>query len=462
MKKIVILISLLVLSFFLFAQGPGGYCLYYNGSTDYLEFSDIAALNNTSAFTVSFWMNQDDNTAYDRLFHIIDDPSTEDISIASYSGDLYFEVGNGANSFGFWPNYADSIASGSWFHVAAVFDGTLTGNANRAKLFIDGIHRDLTFTSTIPATTYDFSGLTQFVSFNINPQFFGGYLDELRVWNYARSQAQINADMNKSLVGTEPGLEGYWKFDENTGQTAYDSTTNNNDATLGSTGGGDSNDPDWGDSDAPLPVTLSSFTAEFSGGASLLTWTTQSESNNLGWNAYRSDTDAIAESFQINQNMIEGAGTTSEETHHVFSDGYETYSNTSYWYWIESVDNSGSTSLHGPVEVFVADNEDNEFPPELTENYGLAQNYPNPFNPTTKIAFKLTESDAKDSSITIYNTKGEIVKVFDNLVTNANEIGFAFWDGNDRNGYAVSSGIYLYKMKAGGRYTSTKKMILLK
>ena len=423
---------------------------------------DIAALNNTSAFTVSFWMNHDDNTGYDRLFHIIDNPSTQDISIASYGGDLYFEVGNGLNSFGNWTSYSDSVASGTWFHVAAVFDGTLTGNANRAKLFVDGIHRDLNFTSTIPAATYDFSGLTQYISFTANPQHFAGYMDELRVWNYARTQAQINADMNNPLAGTEPGLAGYWKFDENTGQTAYDSSTNNYDGTLGSTGGGDSNDPDWGSSDAPLPVTLSSFTAEFSGGASLLTWSTQSESNNLGWNVYRSETSTIAEGFQINQNMIEGAGTTTEETNYTFSDSYETNSNTSYWYWIESVDNGGSTSLHGPVEVYVGDNEDNEFPPELTENYGLAQNYPNPFNPTTKIAFRLLESDAKDSSITIYNTKGEVVKVFRNLMTNDNDIGYANWDGRDEAGNAVSSGIYMYKMKAGGRYTSTKKMILLK
>ena len=47
-------------------------------------------------------------------------------------------------------------------------------------------------------------------------------------------------------------------------------------------------------------------------------------------------------------------------------------------------------------------------------------------------------------------------------MTNDNDIGYANWDGRDEAGNAVSSGIYMYKMKAGGRYTSTKKMILLK
>jgi flagellar hook assembly protein FlgD len=54
-----------------------------------------------------------------------------------------------------------------------------------------------------------------------------------------------------------------------------------------------------------------------------------------------------------------------------------------------------------------------------------------------------------------------LIKVFNNLTTNG-EIGSVDWNGTDSSGNAVSSGIYLYKMKAGGRYTSTKKMILLK
>jgi len=36
------------------------------------------------------------------------------------------------------------------------------------------------------------------------------------------------------------------------------------------------------------------------------------------------------------------------------------------------------------------------------------------------------------------------------------------WNGTDQTGKTVSSGIYFYKMKAGGRYTSTRKMILMK
>ena len=159
--------------------------------------------------------------------------------------------------------------------------------------------------------------------------------------------------------------------------------------------------------------------------------------------------------------MIEGAGSTSEQTDYTFTDGEDTLPSTSYWYWIESVDQGGATTLHGPARIDIPDDED-ELPPEIITKYGLAQNFPNPFNPTTKIAFKLTEANAANASLIIYNSKGQVVKVFDELNTNENEVGSITWNGYDKTGSAVSSGIYLYKMKAGGRYTSTKKMILLK
>jgi hypothetical protein len=212
--------------------------------------------------------------------------------------------------------------------------------------------------------------------------------------------------------------------------------------------------------DSPLPVTLSSFSGTFTNGSSMLAWTTQSESNNLGWNVYRSETENIVESVQANSNLVEGAGTTTEQTDYTFADTYETYTNSSYWYWIESVDNSGSTSLHGPARVDTPEDND-ELPPELITNYGLAQNYPNPFNPSTKIAYKAAEGGVSDARLIIYNPKGQIVKIFTDLSTNEDELGSVTWDGNDMSGNAVSSGIYFYKLKMKDTEL-TKKMIMIK
>ena len=56
--------------------------------------------------------------------------------------------------------------------------------------------------------------------------YFKGKMDEVRIWNIARTEAEIQASMNTSLTGNEAGLVGYWNFDDG---TAKDLTANGND-----------------------------------------------------------------------------------------------------------------------------------------------------------------------------------------------------------------------------------------
>ena len=88
----------------------------------------------------------------------------------------------------------------------------------------------------------------------------------------------------------------------------------------------------------------------------------------------------------------------------------------------------------------------------------LYQNYPNPFNPSTTISFDTSRKNAK---IIIYNIKGQKIKTFLINSSTHTPINSIIWDGKDDNNQPVSSGIYFYKLKAG-KYTSTKKMILMK
>ncbi len=97
----------------------------------------------------------------------------------------------------------------------------------------------------------------------------------------------------------------------------------------------------------------------------------------------------------------------------------------------------------------------NDLPDLTTELYG---NYPNPFNPTTTINFDLHK--ASDVKIDVYNITGQHVKSLLNERLEADNHNIV-WNGNDNEGRSVSSGVYLYKMQAG-RYTCTKKMILMK
>lgn len=57
-----------------------------------------------------------------------------------------------------------------------------------------------------------------------------GTLDEVRVWNGLRTLEQIQDNLNRYLVGNEPGLAGYWRFDAGSGKTVIDSTGQGNNA----------------------------------------------------------------------------------------------------------------------------------------------------------------------------------------------------------------------------------------
>ncbi|MCD4818585.1 MAG: T9SS type A sorting domain-containing protein [Candidatus Cloacimonetes bacterium] len=92
-------------------------------------------------------------------------------------------------------------------------------------------------------------------------------------------------------------------------------------------------------------------------------------------------------------------------------------------------------------------------------NFSL-KNYPNPFNPETTISFELATKYAENTELCVYNIKGQKVKTLLNEKLEAGNHKIT-WNGKDKNEKIVASGIYFYKLKTG-RFTSTKKMILMK
>jgi hypothetical protein len=90
---------------------------------------------------------------------------------------------------------------------------------------------------------------------------------------------------------------------------------------------------------------------------------------------------------------------------------------------------------------------------ELPAEFTLDQNYPNPFNPTTTIRFGLPES--ADVRLEVYTVLGQRV------MTLVNENRSAGWHTVSFNGAGLSSGVYVYRIQAGG-IVQTRKMMLLK
>jgi hypothetical protein len=214
--------------------------------------------------------------------------------------------------------------------------------------------------------------------------------------------------------------------------------------------------------DIPLPVELSSFNAIAGIGTIKLSWETESEINNEGFEVYRSAEEegeyGLLDSYKSNNELI-GQGNSSTKHEYSYIDNTIVQSQT-YWYKIADVDVNGVKTFHGPISVdFTSDNlfADNIIPTE----YNLYQNIPNPFNPSTRIVFDIPDSEINTQvQINIYNSLGKLVKKLYQGNTLAGQYSVT-WDSKSEFGYQMPSGVYFARLSAGS-FTKTIKMTLLK
>jgi hypothetical protein len=92
----------------------------------------------------------------------------------------------------------------------------------------------------------------------------------------------------------------------------------------------------------------------------------------------------------------------------------------------------------------------------------LGNNYPNPFNPETWIPYSL--ANGGDVVISIYNSAGAVVRTLDlgyrQMGRYTTRSAAAYWDGTNEAGERVASGVYYYRISAGG-FSAVRKMVVL-
>ena len=202
-------------------------------------------------------------------------------------------------------------------------------------------------------------------------------------------------------------------------------------------------------SDISLPVELTSFNVTAGDGQVTLRWVTESEIENLGFNIYRSlhPNDQLT---IINEQLIPGAGNSSSRHEYEYVDKGLT-NGVKYWYKLEDVDYSGNTKLHGPVSAI-------PMKKVAPKEFRLYPNYPNPFNPVTTISYDLPEEG--HVVLSVYNMRGEKVATLMNGFQEAGSYRMK-WNGTNKNGELVSSGLY-FLMLTSGVYCKTNKMIFIR
>ena len=205
--------------------------------------------------------------------------------------------------------------------------------------------------------------------------------------------------------------------------------------------------------DVPVAAELASFAAEVTpSDAVLLQWSVASQSNNLGWEVFRS-TDNVA--FERVGDLIVGDGTTDGFKSYSFTDSERPQADILYYY-LNQVDLDGTSARSNVIEVLLSSTAVAQ--QVLPTANALLQNFPNPFNPETTISFDLSQEVVV--TLTIYDMAGQVVRT---LVENQSMVAGHYksvWDGRNESGAMVGSGIYFYQLNAGD-FSSMKKMTLL-
>lgn len=197
--------------------------------------------------------------------------------------------------------------------------------------------------------------------------------------------------------------------------------------------------------EVPLPITLTSFTAEALNGVVELAWRTASETDNARFIIYR-DNEMIG--------SVDGAGTTSEPHNYSFVDN-SVVPGVTYIYVIADISYANVETKYSDNAIAITMPE-NDIPTE----FALKANYPNPFNPRTAISYSISAEATMDRqlsvvTLSIYDINGKKVAT---LVNGSKPAGYysVKWDASN-----VSSGIYFYQLQAGN-FVDIKKMVLMK
>lgn len=198
-----------------------------------------------------------------------------------------------------------------------------------------------------------------------------------------------------------------------------------------------------------LPVELSSFAAIVTSQSIVsVQWTSQSETDLIGYRVYRSQSPVLAGALLLTPICIASTNT-SQPCSYAYQDE-EVEENCTYHYWLESLDYAGS-NFYGPASVTVTGSES----PPLPDVTLMRSIYPNPFQSVANIEIDVKGEET--AQLGIYNLAGQLVKSL-KLVAGSHKL---IWDGRDSRGRTCASGIYLARLSSPS-YVSTAKLVFIK
>jgi len=175
--------------------------LSFNGSSSYVDLGNPALLQLTGSMTWSAWVKAAANPADDgQIVAKSNDASGWQFKTTPDTGQHTFGVGVAGATNTFVQRYSATVRSlNVWYHVAGVYNAS----ARTLDIYVNGVLNNGTLSGTIPG-----SQINSAVNVNIGRRsggyYFNGVIDDVRIYNRALSQAEIQADMN-TPVGSPAG-----------------------------------------------------------------------------------------------------------------------------------------------------------------------------------------------------------------------------------------------------------------
>ncbi len=184
------------------------YALRFDGENDYLEAADVSFPEDE--LTIEAWINPTELSGYQEIAYWYGDAASVQFRVNPDGSILYGESGNGWSFVTSEPNI---IPTNEWTHVALTKEGDL------CNIYANGIQVGFyQFDNNPVCHTLQIGGRG-----NNMDRFFNGDIDEVRIWNVARTQEEIRDNFCGELTGNEQGIYGLWHCDQGpTYSVAYD------------------------------------------------------------------------------------------------------------------------------------------------------------------------------------------------------------------------------------------------
>lgn len=212
--------------------------LRLDGDGSYVEIEDSWMINNISEqVTISAWIKPTafPNTCTSIFFK--GNKRMPNITHRQFTfwlfdeGSIFFDTSPGGRPLNYTVSESESIIRNQWYHIA----GTIDAKKDIMKLYLNGSEvsrNDFNGENNLIKTALPFRIGCSHEEERSEHASFAGLIDEVRIWDIARTENQIRSDMNRELNGDEAGLIGYWKFDKETEGRISDSSINQNDGKL--------------------------------------------------------------------------------------------------------------------------------------------------------------------------------------------------------------------------------------